>query len=388
VVITATNRGAWNAVISGLFLGDGSTPASVPGAPTNLAATRGNAQVALTWQAPASNGGSPITSYTATASPGGASCTTATLGCTITGLTNGTTYSFTVTARNAVGTGPASSAVSATPATVPGAPTAVVAAPASGQLAISWSAPASNGGSAITSYTATAGPDGATCSSATLGCTITGLTNGITYTVTVTATSALGTGPGSVPVSGTPATVPVVPTNLVATRGNAQLALTWSAPAANGGSPITSYMATASPGGASCTTATLGCTITGLTNGTTYSITVRATNAVGSGPASSPVSATPATVPGAPPGLTANALRTGGIQLTWSAPPSNGSSIIGYRIYRSTSSGTQVFYVAVGNVTTYTDVAVTKGLRYFYKVAAVNAVGIGALSTEAQARAR
>ena len=57
-------------------------PPTVPGAPTGLVATPGNAQVALAWTAPASTGGSPITGYTATASPGGATCTTATLGCT------------------------------------------------------------------------------------------------------------------------------------------------------------------------------------------------------------------------------------------------------------------------------------------------------------------
>ncbi|HEX5823475.1 MAG TPA: fibronectin type III domain-containing protein, partial [Candidatus Limnocylindrales bacterium] len=261
-----------------------------------------------------------------------------------------------------------------------------------GSVALAWTAPASNGGSSISSYTATASPGGATCTTGTLGCTISGLTNGTNYTFTVRATNGVGAGPASASASATPvapATLPGAPTGLVATAGNGSVALAWTAPASNGGSAITSYTATASPGGATCTTGTLGCTISGLTNGTSYTFTVRATNAVGTGPASASASATPATVPGVPRNVTAKSNATRGVNLTWVAPVSNGgAAITGYRIYRSTSPGTETFLVAVGNVLSYVDTANSRGVRYYYKITAVNVRGEGPLSSEANARAK
>ena len=111
------------------------------------------------------------------------------------------------------------------------------------------------------------------------------LTNGTAYTFTVTATNAVGTGAASEPsATVTPATVPSAPTGLAADPGDGQVTVSWAAPASTGGSPITGYTVTATPGGRTCTTsAALTCIVQGLTNGSPYTFTVTATNAVGPG---------------------------------------------------------------------------------------------------------
>ena len=173
-----------------------------PDAPTTVTATGGNAQATVSFTAPSSNGGSEITSYTATSSPDDISATVTQAGSgdiTVTGLTNETAYTFTVTATNAIGTSVASAASnSVTPVEpiVPDAPTIVTATAGNAQATVSYTAPSSNGGSAITSYTATSSPGDITAAVNQAGSgdiTVTGLTNDTSYTFTVTATNAIGT---------------------------------------------------------------------------------------------------------------------------------------------------------------------------------------------------
>ncbi|MFZ2113389.1 MAG: fibronectin type III domain-containing protein [Solirubrobacteraceae bacterium] len=185
---------------------------TVPAVPTGVSATGGEGSATVTWTAP-SPGTSPITGYTVTPYIGStAQSSTVVNGSppatstTITGLKNGTTYTFTVTATNAVGSGPPSeksNAVTPSAPTAPAAPTAPTATPGNASATVTWSAPANNG-SPIASYTVTPYL-GSTAQTATTisgsppatSTTITGLTNGNTYTFTVAATNAIGSGPAS-----------------------------------------------------------------------------------------------------------------------------------------------------------------------------------------------
>jgi hypothetical protein len=265
------------------------TTDGLPTAPRTVTASPANTAAQVSWSAPTSDGGIAITAYVATSFPGGRTCATSGLTtCGITGLTNGTAYTFTVVARNPRGDGPASTPSSAiTPRTVPGAPTGVTGTPANNSVAVSWSAPASNGGSAVISYTAKVSPGGSTCTTSVLTCTIGGLINGAAYTFTVTATNVAGPGvPSAASAVVTPRTVPTAPLTVTATRGTGQAHVSWAAPLSNGGNAIVGYTVTSSPGGKTCTSAGVSCWVTGLTNGTAYTFTVMATNNAGTGVAS------------------------------------------------------------------------------------------------------
>ncbi len=183
---------------------------SAPDAPTGVNATRADTGASVTWNAATENN-NPVLEYVATISPapssGSQTCSVvppAARSCTWTHLTNGDTYSITVTARNEVGTSVASSAATVVPQVdTPNAPVVTSVGTRPSALAldtkarITW-APGAGGGTPI-SYTATASPGGQTCTAnaPTLTCDVLGLTNGTHYTFTVRATNPGGTSAAS-----------------------------------------------------------------------------------------------------------------------------------------------------------------------------------------------
>ncbi len=183
--------------------------------------------------------------------------------------------------------------VTETPTTsAPGSPTSTTALNGDGEVNLTWTAPTSNGGSAITSYevqygTVASGAYGNTLVDDTVpGATVTGLANGTAYQFRVIAKNAIGSSSPSNSVTATPITLPTIstPTDLVAYNRDTQVELVWNAPVSNGNSAITSYeiqyntVASGNYDLIFVDDATPGATVTGLTNGTAYQFRVVAIN--------------------------------------------------------------------------------------------------------------
>jgi hypothetical protein len=187
------------------------SPTAAPGTPSSVTATAaGKTSADVRWTAP-STGGAPttykITPYIGTTAQPALAVTTSAPATskTVTGLTTGTTYAFTVTASNPAGDGPASAksnTVTPLTAVIPTAPLSVTAIPATRQAQISWSAPQSDGDAALTTYIVTpyigtTAQPSTTVSAASTSATITDLTDGSAYTFKVQAVNSVGTGPAS-----------------------------------------------------------------------------------------------------------------------------------------------------------------------------------------------
>ena len=220
-------------------------------------------------------------------------------------------------------------------------PTNVNTVPGDSEILVSWDTPSLSNLSTLEGYTVTGSPTG-TCSTTTNSCVITGLTNGTSYTFSVVAnyTGGIQSDPSAASPSTVPASVPSPPLNVTATATSGQATVTWQQPVDDGGSSIVGYAVTSSSGGFTCATEALNCTIENLTNGTSYTFTVVATNAIGESEQSVASNAvTPLAVPDAPGNFAANSTSSGEVQLTWITPNNGGSAILGYEIqYREIDS--------------------------------------------------
>ena len=197
--------------------------ATAPSAPSVTGVTSGNGQATVAFSAPSSNGGQPITGYTVTSSPGGFTATGTSSPLTVAGLSDGTAYTFTVTAANAAGSSPASaSSASVIPTGIASAPAIASVTTGNGQATVTITPPTTTGGLPLT-YTVTSVPGGITATGTGTTFTLTGLTDGVSYTFAVTATNADGTSASSVPsVSSTPTGVATAPTISGVTPGDRQ----------------------------------------------------------------------------------------------------------------------------------------------------------------------
>ncbi|WP_458115220.1 peroxidase family protein [Arthrobacter sp. D2-10] len=271
-----------------------------PGVPEMSGAVAGDRSATVTWNAPvAPTTGYEVRTVDANGAPVGAlrqvpGNQTETV---VTGLVNGQSYRFQVRASNELGTsGFSALSTAVVPNVVPAAPTNVTGVAGDGVVTLSWTAPAANGGTAVTGYKVQVLAGDALIQTVSLTGSatttdITGLANGTAYTFRVLATNALGDGalsPASAAVS--PRSVPGVPVLGGVTAANGSATVSWTAPVSDGGSAITGYavqvvgpdgqpVGALRPAGATATSLL----VTGLTNGTEYRFQVRAVNALGAG---------------------------------------------------------------------------------------------------------
>jgi len=406
-------------------LGGSATPGVLPGAPTGLGgvANAANRSVALSWTAPGTAGSPALTDYVVeykvSGQPDSAYAVFAdgvgtTPSATVTGLTSNTTYVFRVKAKSAVGDGVYSSTVSVLmPVTAPSAPiNLAVASVANGQATLTWTAPTDNGGAAITDYVVRYKVTGqadstykvfADAVTAVTGATVTGLTNGVSYTFGVAAKNASSLqGTFATSAAATPWPQAAAPTRLTGTAGDGIVSLVWTAPTLVAGTQILDYIVqyrlytggvpgawtTINDGVSALAKATIG-----LPNGSTYDFRVAAVttgSVVGLVSATSlqltPYSRT--AVASAPTAFTATRTAAGSVQLAWTPPPANaGGPVNGYVIqYRLSTSTTWVTVNYAGSSPT-TISRLLSGKSYVIRIAAKNLAGQGAFSSQVTATA-
>ena len=278
--------------------------------------------------------------------------------------------------------------------TVPSAPTITNAVAGPGNAVLTFAAPTSNGGIALSTYTATciAAANLTLTASAAANATtatIVGLVSGVSYSCTLTASNTVGpsAASNSVMVTSTSLSTPSAPTLTSAVPGPNSALLTFTAPTNNGGSVITGYVARcAAVGNPTITTNAAGnattAIVSGLIGNITYSCSITATNAIGTSAASNSLTVTPTPVvaPSAPT-LVSAVPGAGSALLSYIAPINNGGSVITGYIAACTASGNPTITAnAAGNVTTATAVGLVGGIAYSCSVAATNTAGTGASS--------
>ena len=380
------------------------TLAGVPGQP-NLAAQATNANtIELTWTEPADNG-SAIIRYELDWSPNGTPDSWIRLSdpsvsdnsYTNGGLDPGTERYYRIRAVNGAtpGEGSWSTVRSAkTPPAVPAAPDLRAAANGENAIELSWDPPTDNGGAAISGYELQVSSDGganysllASPSALARSYTHSGLKPGDERLYQLRARNSAGWGPVSQSVYAFTVTgVPAAPGLTVRASGSTEIKLTWTKPDGNG-SEINRYELDVSNDGNDWST--LSDSISdndseyvhsGLSSGTTKYYRIRAWNGNGAGQWS--ITRSAQTDSGGPeaPVLTAMPVSERQIDLSWTEPADNGSSITGYWVERSVSSDGPWERLTSNRSMTYSDTDLYRGTKRYYRVAATNRVGTGPYS--------
>ena len=341
---------------------------AVPGPVENLAGTAdSDTRVSLAWDAPTTGGtpsGYAVTASGVDASQIGVSGTSA----TVTGLTAGTAYAFSVAASNAAGTGPATSA-SVSTWIAPGAVQDLSgSADSTAQISLSWSAPASGLPAEFTYAVTATDVEASQIAISGTSATVSGLTAGTAYAFSVAASNAAGTGPAETK-SVTTWLLPGAVQNLTGSAtGATSVSLDWDAPSTGIPSTFT-YTVT---GSGTITVSGTSATVTGLSCNTPYTFSVDATNSAGTGPPASVSVTTQAGALGAVQNLSGSATGSTTVSLDWVAPMCGAPT--GYTV---TGSGTILVSGTAATVS-----GLTAGTAYTFSVAASNAAGTGPATSD------
>ena len=317
----------------------------------------------------------------------------------ITGLTNGTLYTVKLRGRNSYGTGPASNAVSSTPIGKPSPPTLTSLVGGNQSIQVSLS-PGANGGSPLTNYQYALSADGSTWGSfsalspadTSTALSISGLTNNTVYYIKLKAVNVVGVSDSESNVISTQtASTPSAPTIDTVTAGSGNLTVSFTA-GGSGGSTITKFEYSLDSGSNWETATVLSSpfVITGLTNGTSYSLKMRGVNVIGNGTASAMVSGTPYTVPGAPSFTGTVTPSSGSLSITIVPGSTGGSAITSYQystdrggswLTRQDSGGTSTS-ITINKLSSDGTTNLADGTEYCVQIRAVNAAGAGAASAD------
>ena len=393
---------------------DTGTPSTTPSAPTNVLAS-GNAELTVTWDAP-DDGGSAITGYTVQWKSGTQSYSTSrqatvtTTTHTIPSLTNDTTYTLRVKATNAFGdsdwtettgtpvSGPGVASVTVDQASITQTLADVTVTVANPQntvqvVFVRYRVAGDAWPSAPNLFLATSG------SGTAVTFTLSGLTGNTAYDVAASLDETFASGVKTASFTTSPTKPGKTEFVNVTFKSDGSLLIAWTAPSNDGGSAITGYTVQWKSGsqgfgdpsrehttGASAITYA----ITGLTNGTEYTVRVIAVNAVGDGPPSDTTTGTPVGPPDAPPNVQAG---SGHQQLTvsWGAPNDGGSAITEYTLQwksggQSFSSSRQRTIAAPSRTDTIP--SLINGTEYTVRVRATTALGDSDWSAEAKGTPR
>ncbi|TRZ80000.1 MAG: hypothetical protein D4R90_02640 [Nitrosopumilales archaeon] len=405
-----------------------------PNPPQSLAASvYSSTQVNLSWSAPSSNGGPPITGYkmqymldtgnfTNLVSNSGSSFTAY----SHTGLQVGHTYTYRIFAINSIGTSNSSNTATATPVqitTVPGSPTLSANPSSSASISLSWSPPSNDGGSAITGYKIeySNGTSQYNILVANTGNTQTsylhkGLTTGKIYTYRVTAINVIGMGNPSNVVSAQPKETTTPNITIAVAVSPTSASISWIPPSQTYGQIINGYRIDQVINGNfiqidSVVRSVTTYTIPNLTTGKTYTFAVTALLSGGSSTNPSPLasvsptstssapspSGQPSTqspqpqnqvLPDSPSIINATMVSQNTVKISWVMPSNNGKlPITGFKVESKTgSSGTWSTITSnIGVQTSYVKSGLQANTTYFYRVSSISNAGTSQPSAEAYA---